>query len=244
MDCFRVIAILLSVFYKQESEEYMTSETRLPRRLIIHDWNGCLIDDAEHRYLYGVCAIFEEYGIQAPTREQYKGEITSDWIKFYYKHGIPRSEYGVEHDKQALDTIMNDHLSRAPIPPLFPETRGFLDTLAMQQHCKQVLVSALNTHEFHRQYHFHRLSHYFTETHAEILDKAPLFDEIRRRLNALPEETIGVTDTMSDVKALTAAGIDSIIVPRGHCKPNAAMFPTMRIAEDLNEALAIILGTH
>lgn len=211
------------------------------RRLILHDWNGCLINDAPHRYEFGVCAIFDHYGLPRPTSEQYNTEITSNWIQFYYNHGIPRGTSEAQ-DKIDLDNIMNENLARAPIPPLFPETCEFLDALAAQPHCTQVLVSALNTREFRRQYHFHGLSQYFAEVHAEVADKAALFRQLLKQFNTLPEEAIGVTDSMSDVKALHACDIDSIIIPRGYSKPNAATFPTMRIAEDLLHALAIIRG--
>jgi FMN phosphatase YigB (HAD superfamily) len=212
----------------------------MEKRLILHDWNGCLIDDAPHRYEFGVCAIFDHYKKPRPTSEQYNTEITSDWIQFYYNHGIPRGA-SVEQDKHDLDAIMNEHLLHAPIPPLFPETREFLDALAAQPHVTQILVSALNSHQFRRQYHAHGLSQYFTEVHAEIDKKSALFTKLLKQYSVLPEEAIGVTDSMSDVAQLAACGIDSIIVPRGYCKPNAAMFPRMRIAEDLLHALRIIL---
>jgi beta-phosphoglucomutase-like phosphatase (HAD superfamily) len=210
-------------------------------RSVFGDWNGCYIDDAPHRYEFGVCAIFDEYGLPRPTSEQYNSEITSDWIEFYYHHGIPRGA-SKEADQKKLNDIMNAHLATAPIPPLFPETCEFLDAIAAIPNCKHALVSALNQKEFTRQFGAHGLLPYFAEVHAEILDKTALFRELLKRFNTFPEEAIGITDTMSDVRALDACGVASIIIPRGYSKPNAAKFPRMRIAEDLHHALRIIRG--
>lgn len=36
-------------------------------------------------------AVFEHYGVEAPTLETFLGEISSDFMLFYQKYGIPSS---------------------------------------------------------------------------------------------------------------------------------------------------------
>lgn len=56
-------------------------------RLAIFDWNGTTLDDLP--VVYGsVREIFRTYGLPAPSLDEYREEITTDFMKFYEKHGL------------------------------------------------------------------------------------------------------------------------------------------------------------
>lgn len=66
----------------------MTSLMRLPR-VVIFDFNGTLFDDLHVAY-GSVQEIFKTYGISCPTLEEYREEISADYMEFYCSHGLPR----------------------------------------------------------------------------------------------------------------------------------------------------------
>ena len=59
-------------------------------RVVVFDFNGTLFDDFEVAYR-SVQEIFKTYGVPCPTSEQYRKEISADYMDFYYKHGISRT---------------------------------------------------------------------------------------------------------------------------------------------------------
>lgn len=79
-------------------------------KLAIFDWNGTMLDDLP--VVYGsVRKIFQTYGLPAPSLDAYREEITTDFMKFYEKHGLTgakpedlnaiRKSYLVEHGREA-----------------------------------------------------------------------------------------------------------------------------------------------
>lgn len=72
----------------------MNSLTHQPK-VVIFDFNGTLFDDF-HVAFGSVQEIFKTYEIPCPTIEQYREEITANYMEFYYKHGFPRTTTGDE----------------------------------------------------------------------------------------------------------------------------------------------------
>lgn len=207
-------------------------------RLVLHDWNGSLLDDVQHRFEHGVCAIFRHYGLPIPTLEDYCRTTTSDFMRFYYDRGIPSSG-DKEHDGAVLDAIMVSNMAKAPVPPLFPDTRVFLDALR-RRGITQALVSSLIEEEFRRQVGHHRLAPYFHDLRGGIRRKAPVFQELLTKHGIHPSEAVGVTDMMSDARELAEVGVTPIILPRGYIVPDVKEVPTLLVAEDFAEALSFI----
>jgi phosphoglycolate phosphatase-like HAD superfamily hydrolase len=56
--------------------------------LLILDNNGTMFDDFHLAY-GSVEAIFRVFGKRCPPREVYRQEITSNFMQFYWRHGIP-----------------------------------------------------------------------------------------------------------------------------------------------------------
>lgn len=207
----------------------------------LHDWNGCLIDDVKQRYMNSVVPIFTHYKLPVPTLSDYTHNITSDFMRYYYDCGVPNSG-DPKADGAALNAIMVASMATAEMPPLFPETREFLDDLR-QRNARQLLVSSLVQTEFDRQVNHHGVRAFFDEAHGGTRKKHPLFTELLTKYDVTPDQAIGFTDMMSDVEELNAAGVTAILIPRGHIDPhfedaNGKRYD-MYVASDLNHALAI-----
>lgn len=72
----------------------MASLTYQPK-IVIFDFNGTLFDDIHIAY-GSVGEIFRTYNIPCPTLEQYREEITANYMEFYFSHGFPRTTTGNE----------------------------------------------------------------------------------------------------------------------------------------------------
>src|SRR3989344_8317068 len=74
---------------------------------VIFDWNGTLHDDLEWLAYRSVVKIFETYNLSPPTLDEYRQEITADFMKFYYKQGFAHnfSGQGEDGDSKALNVI-------------------------------------------------------------------------------------------------------------------------------------------
>lgn len=57
-------------------------------KLVVLDENGTLLDALGPFYRSAV-AVFSHYGIEAPTIDDYRDNITSDFMQFYWDRGIP-----------------------------------------------------------------------------------------------------------------------------------------------------------
>lgn len=67
-------------------------------RLAISDWDGTLFNSLG--LVYGsVVEIFATFGLNPPSLETYRNEITADFMKFYWKHGVPQNATGDELNK-------------------------------------------------------------------------------------------------------------------------------------------------
>ncbi|OGN01852.1 MAG: hypothetical protein A3B91_04045 [Candidatus Yanofskybacteria bacterium RIFCSPHIGHO2_02_FULL_41_29] len=92
-------------------------------KAVIFDWNGTLFDDLEKLAYGSVKEIFRCYNIPPPTLEQYRQEITSSFMAFYYKYGFAENFSGQEAkgDADALNQIRKkyytEHKSDGQIRP-------------------------------------------------------------------------------------------------------------------------------
>ncbi len=58
--------------------------------LVISDWDGVLLDSLA-LYYRAVEEIFREYGIKPPSLEEYRNNISPDFMQFYKERGFPPS---------------------------------------------------------------------------------------------------------------------------------------------------------
>ncbi|MEK7516730.1 MAG: HAD hydrolase-like protein [Patescibacteria group bacterium] len=208
------------------------------RTLLLFDWNGTLIDDCRILYQYGVCPIFEHYGLPAPILDEWRNEVSSNFMPFYEKYGV------VGATAEELNRIMVEGLVRVGVePPLFPDTRGMIEVLyrsganhvlaIVSGYQKAALSQALLTHDIAR---------FFHEVHGNVRDKAPLIRDFMARYGIPPERTVYIGDTADDAIAAHAAGVTPYICPRGfHGKERIeairSVVPTLVVIETLSELL-------
>jgi phosphoglycolate phosphatase-like HAD superfamily hydrolase len=62
-------------------------------KLLISDWDGTLLNSLPV-YYGAVVQIFQSYGVEPPTLNDYRDNITPDFMQFYWDRGIPRSVTG------------------------------------------------------------------------------------------------------------------------------------------------------
>jgi len=74
---------------------------KLPK-VVVFDFNGTLLDDLHVAY-ESVQEIFRIYDISCPTLEQFREEISADFMEFYFQHGFLRPTY-----KNELKGLVDD----------------------------------------------------------------------------------------------------------------------------------------
>jgi phosphoglycolate phosphatase-like HAD superfamily hydrolase len=206
--------------------------------MVIHDWNGCLLDDVSHRFEHGPRAIFRHYGLPEPSLEDYCQHITSDFMAYYYSRGFVGTG-DKKRDGDTLNGIMTANMANATMPPLFPETTEFLESLRSAGMI-QTIVSGMEDREFRRQVGHHKLEHFFHDMHGGIRGKSATFRGILAKYAIEPLHAVGITDTMSDARELAEVGVLPILIPRGYCVPDMTAVPTMIVVQNLREALTVI----
>ena len=116
-----------------------------PLRVVIFDFNGTLFDDLHVAY-GSVQEIFKTYGIPCPTLEQYREEITANYMEFYYNHGFPRTTTGDE-----LNVIRNKfYKTRGESAKVRPDVRKTLHDLSALN-IRIAIVSAETSTNIYRQ---------------------------------------------------------------------------------------------
>jgi len=83
----------------------MTLLKKLPK-VVVFDFNGTLLDDLHVAY-GSVQELFKTYSIPCPTLEQFREEISSDFMEFYFRHGFlrPTTKNELEMLVTGLQTI-------------------------------------------------------------------------------------------------------------------------------------------
>lgn len=208
-------------------------------KLIIWDWNGCLLDDCEYVYRQGPVRIFAHYGLPCPSLESYRNEVESDFMtSFYWKYGIPRDVTAKE-----LDALMKKGYDEDGEPPMQPDAVMTLEAMC-RAGLRQDLVTGFNSGMLETSLAHHGVRSYFAEVHAGVRgkDKTGIFADILARQKLEPDRAIGVTDTLADVAMLEAAGVRAYICPRGfhgRARIDAARsaHPMMVVVDDLKSLL-------
>lgn len=201
-------------------------------KMILWDWNGCLLDDCEWVYAHGPVRIFSHFKLPVPPLETYRNEVESDFMKtFYWKYGIP-----ADVTAKDLDDIMKQGYAESGEPPLQPDSAVTLEA-CRQLGIRQAMVTGFRADMLEKSLAHHGLTRYFEQVHAGARDKVPLFGQILAAAKLDASEAIGVTDTLSDVAMLQKAGITPYICPRGfHGKLRIdaarAAHPSMRVVHD------------
>lgn len=180
-------------------------------RLCILDWNGTLQDDLHHIYECGVQRIFRHYGLPCPSVEEYRHEVTADFMSsFYWPRGVP-----AEVTKADLNAIMAEGFKEKGTPPgLFPDAISFVETLAGRGYML-VVASGYATAKLDAAVSRSGLGKHFLRVVGDVLDKAAEFADLMEMSGVGHEETVVVGDTDEDVLGARKVGATPLICTRG-----------------------------
>lgn len=190
----------------------MSSKVGTRIEAVIFDWNGTLYDDLEPLAYASVVEIFKTYNLAPPTLDEYRQEVTSKFMDFYYGHGfIPNfSGQGSDGDARALNNIRKkfytDNRSKGRVR--VDATRTVLNLGVMR--IKIGIVSAeIESLLFERLYSsdLHKLvDSRFIKT--QVWDgKGPALLEVCEKLGIAPKNTVYVDDTVDGTSAAKKAGL-------------------------------------
>lgn len=170
------------------------------------DWNGTTLNDLPIVY-ESVRHIFEAYNLSPPTLEQYRTEMTQEWMKFYLNHGIPEGTTPEDLNK-IRRTYLEAHWNDVELHPRVIE---FLRLLRQQQ-MKIFLVTGEIKEVVERRLQQFHIGHLFDELIAGAYRKA----EILKGLDLLPQESMFVDDDPFGLRSAKELGFTTIGMTHGY----------------------------
>lgn len=180
-------------------------------RLCLFDYNGTLQDDLHYIYECGPRRIFEKFGLPCPGIDEYRNQVSADFMKtFYWPHGIPP-----QVTAEDLNAIMKQAMKERGEPArLFPDALDAVRAVSSAG-CRCALVSAYDSAKLNEALARHGLTPFFERIVGDARDKAADFRRLMDVFGAGPEETAAVGDMVEDAEASGRAGVTPFICPRG-----------------------------
>lgn len=175
-------------------------------RAIFFDWNGTLLDDLETVF-QSVLDIFQHYHVSPPTLEDYRREITSNFIKFYLNHGIPPTA-----TPEGLNEIRVKSLQAAGTGNLHL-TEGISEVLLyLSEHSRLHLgiVSSGNSELVPRQIEHLGINSFFALVITGAYGDGKKAEALRQALNQFglqSREAMYVDDTQDGIEAAKEVGL-------------------------------------
>ncbi len=197
--------------------------------LVIFDWNGTLQDDLHHIYECGVQRIFRHFGLACPTLEQYRHEVTADFMVFYRDHGVP-----ADVTAQDLNAIMGEGFKEKGRPAdLFPDAAPVVTALRGRGY-PLALASGYDSSKLAAAVARGGLAQAFFRVDGDVRDKAATFASIIAEAGATPDRTAVIGDTVEDVLGASAVGATPYICTRG-------FHPVERIEATRGDAPSLVI---
>jgi phosphoglycolate phosphatase-like HAD superfamily hydrolase len=164
-------------------------------RLCILDWNGTLQDDMHHIYECGVQRIFRHFSLPCPTLDEYRHEVTADFMgSLYWPRGVPKDVSAAD-----LNAIMAEGFKeKGTPPPLFPDAHRVVLTLAIRRYGLAV-ASGYATAKLDAAVARSGFAHCLFKVIGDVRDKAATFAEIMDLAGATAAQTAVIGDTDEDV---------------------------------------------
>lgn len=201
-------------------------------RAVLFDYDGTLRDSVGevHR---GVCTVFTELGVPAPTLGDFHREFSMPADHYYRERGItlPLQDV-VERWRAVCDVDATD---------LFPDTVPVLEAL----HTRGVALALLSGHReeyVERHMREHGISHYFDHIEGNLGDKAPSMSTFLDRLGIPYHEAVYVGDFVSDMRDAKAAAVIGVGITRESGSREALLAAgATYVVRDLTELLELPL---
>ncbi len=181
------------------------------------DWNGTLLRDLDVAYR-SVQAIFRKYGVEPPSKEQYRESIGSNFMEFYYKYGISKSATPEGLNEIRLKFLENNWNSVKLNP-------GVLDCLAV---CKSAgirtaIVSAEMKEILFRRVRQFRIEDLFVFVWGDARPKREFLSKVMRQLAVNPSQSFYIGDTVEDVEIAKSIGMTAFGFLEGYAPLEAML---------------------
>lgn len=179
--------------------------------LVIFDWNGTLQDDLHHIYECGVQRIFRHFGLPCPTLDEYRHEVTADFMSsFYWPRGIPAATTAKD-----LNAIMAEGFKEKGSPPgLFPDAEKVVTALALRGYPLAV-ASGYATAKLDAAVARSGFADRFYRVIGDAVDKPAALRALMQEASIEPERTAVIGDTEEDILAAAAVGAAPYVCSRG-----------------------------
>ncbi|MFA6603926.1 MAG: HAD family hydrolase [Patescibacteria group bacterium] len=202
------------------------------------DWNGTLQNDLGHIYECGVQRIFRHFKLPCPSLDDYRNEVTADFMtSFYWPRGIP-----AEISAADLNAIMSEGFKAKGVPAgVFADALGTMRKLRRRGY-PLVLVSGYDSRKLAEAVARHGFTDLFEEVIGDARDKPAVFADLLRKRGLSGSAAAVVGDTIEDAAAAAAIGAVPFICPRGfhaieRILPLLIVVPNLVIVDDLRHLL-------
>lgn len=213
-------------------------------KAVFFDNNGTIFDDLDVAF-GSVVKIFETYNLRPPTKDQYRQEISADFMKFYCNHGF--FSYSSEQENRTLAGALNrireayylEHGHKACFRPDVARTIFELKKMDI----KTAIVSAEKESMLFRQLDRFGFNGVFDPIFADVKDKQKCFDEICRELRISPQSAMYVDDTVDGTSAAKRAGLITVgMAAHGaYNSPERLKQVTSYLIDDLWSVVGLVL---
>lgn len=208
----------------------------LVKRLCIFDWNGTLQDDLHHIYECGVRRIFAHFGLPCPTLDEYRNEVSANFMPFYHAHGIP-----TDVGRDDLNAIMAEGFKEKGRPAdLFPDAADVVRMLH-EWGFELMVVSGYAQEKLDAAVSRSGLGPFFSRVIGDVSAKEPVYEECVRISGA--GHVVGVGDTVEDALAARSVGGTAFLCHRGFHTKERLSAETADLEEVyLIDALSDVIG--
>ena len=178
----------------------------------IFDMNGTLLNDLPVVY-ESVCEIFRQYGVTTPpTIDQYRNEITSNFIEFYRKYGVSQSAAPADLNK-IRKAYLDEHSHRYALHPEAYRALNECQDIGL----RLAVVSAAAPGEFEERIKQFDLAGYFETVYGNAQNKKEAFRVVLEKLGVKAEEAFYVDDTYDGIQSAKAMGLATFGTVNGYC---------------------------
>ncbi|MBI5420716.1 MAG: HAD family hydrolase [Parcubacteria group bacterium] len=207
-------------------------------RLLVCDWNGTLLNDLWLAYV-STKAIFEAYGVPAPTLLQYQNEIESDFSKFYIQHGI--TQFDFDFNNRMRRKIFEENWDKVELHD--PVMAKHILVRVKQLGLRLAIVSAEIPDVLARRMAQFGLEDVFDCVVGGAWPKNAALRDVLVHFDVKPEETFYIDDTLEGISIAKKLGIRTIGFTEGYNTRQqiVAAKPTY-VVNSLAEMLSILQG--
>jgi len=181
----------------------------MKRSLAIFDWDGTLVDSPRWAH-HAMCAVFNNYQVEPPSLEVFLEGISSDFLIFYRKHGIPNT--ATRKDLNAIwEKYLLDHSDD------FTLRDGALEALV---YCRDVgmktaIVSGTSPGVIAHGIERFGIGDLIGQVEANACGKVKELQRVLLNFNISPDEAVYVDDTHEGVNAAKTVGMTAIGITGG-----------------------------